>query len=322
MQLTLDKQFFKPRKLESIKPSQIRQYCFRESTKINNSPQYRMLQIEKAARYFKISKKDIEHFMYCDLKSARLSIQPDNIDDVDNLILKANLQMVQALLLNSQKISLFISESSRPIIRYAKWRGLICHLLQNQENGRSVIEISGPLSILQRTHIYGKELGGLVPYLSAMNEFSLKAWIQIGNELKILKLNRTDPIFPKQNLKPFDSKLEEKFSKSFLKSTDDWDLKREPGPFQAGQSLVFPDFALTHRTNPNLVWYLEIVGFWTKDYLDKKFLKYRRANIENLILCMKESHQFEMSDIPRKAKIVSFKSSIQVKKILEIIDSA
>ncbi|MEZ4741683.1 MAG: DUF790 family protein [Bdellovibrionota bacterium] len=320
MQSILDKQFFKSKKFKAIKPSQIRQFCFRESAKTKISLKTRKFAIERASKHFKIPKHAIEHFMYYDLKSARISIQPSEMDDIENLLLKANLLMVQALLLSSEKVNIFISESSRPIIRYAKWKGLICHLLQNKVNGITEIEISGPLSILQKTSIYGKELGGLVPYLAAMNEFSLSAWIQYGKQVKILKLSKADPIFPKQNLKPFDSKLEENFYKKFLKSTDDWDLKREPGPFQAGHSLVFPDFALTHRTNKNLVWYLEIVGFWTQQYLDEKLVKYKQANINNLILCLKESHKCEIRDLLEKAKVVRFKSSIQPNKILEIIN--
>jgi predicted nuclease of restriction endonuclease-like RecB superfamily len=42
---------------------------------------------------------------------------------------------------------------------------------------------------------------------------------------------------------------------------------REPEPIAVGGHLIFPDFAIHSRSDPARRWLLEIVGFWTPEYL-------------------------------------------------------
>jgi predicted nuclease of restriction endonuclease-like RecB superfamily len=59
----------------------------------------------------------------------------------------------------------------------------------------------------------------------------------------------------------YDSRLEERFAREFRRVAPDWDLLREPEPIAAEGALIFPDFALQHRSDPSRRWLLEIVGF-------------------------------------------------------------
>lgn len=45
---------------------------------------------------------------------------------------------------------------------------------------------------------------------------------------------------------------------------------REPEPSDAGRHLFLPDFALHPRFDPGRRWFMEIVGFWTPEYLASK----------------------------------------------------
>ncbi len=47
---------------------------------------------------------------------------------------------------------------------------------------------------------------------------------------------------------------------------------------------MIPDFTLRNQTGLEV--YLEIVGFWTPEYLKKKIAKVRAANLDNLILAV------------------------------------
>jgi uncharacterized protein len=69
----------------------------------------------------------------------------------------------------------------------------------------------------------------------------------------------------------FDSGVEEKFSTRFKQSANGWKLIREPEPLilSNGKALI-PDFAFEKY---GIRIYLEIVGFWTKEYLEKKIQK-------------------------------------------------
>src|SRR6185369_15562749 len=46
-------------------------------------------------------------------------------------------------------------------------------------------------------------------------------------------------------------------------------LVREPRPIDAGDNLLFPDFALEPKEDGQ-AWLVELVGFWTPAYLEEK----------------------------------------------------
>jgi uncharacterized protein len=69
----------------------------------------------------------------------------------------------------------------------------------------------------------------------------------------------------------FDSTVEEKFAKKFEQSETGWRLTREPDPLVLSNGGAFiPDF-MFEKYDKKI--YLEIVGFWTKEYLERKLQK-------------------------------------------------
>jgi uncharacterized protein len=69
----------------------------------------------------------------------------------------------------------------------------------------------------------------------------------------------------------FDSVVEEKFAKRFEQAETGWKLTREPDPLVLSNGGAFiPDFVFEKYDRKI---YLEIVGFWTKEYLERKLQK-------------------------------------------------
>jgi len=69
----------------------------------------------------------------------------------------------------------------------------------------------------------------------------------------------------------FDSAVEEKFAKRFEQAETGWRLMREPDPLVLSNGGAFiPDFVFEKYDRKI---YLEIVGFWTKEYLERKLQK-------------------------------------------------
>jgi len=73
----------------------------------------------------------------------------------------------------------------------------------------------------------------------------------------------------------YDSSIERSFAEAFRalessRGTDGWQLEREPEPLLLEQSILIPDFALT-RAGRRL--YIEILGFWTPAYRERKIQK-------------------------------------------------
>jgi predicted nuclease of restriction endonuclease-like RecB superfamily len=128
-----------------------------------------------------------------------------------------------------------------------------------------------------------------------------------------------DPIFPAAEPRLYDSRLEERFARDFRRVAPDWDVVREPEPVPAGDALIFPDFALYHRRDAERRWLLEIVGFWTADYLARKLLQYRTAHLSNLILCIDEHRNCAAGDLPAGALVVRFRRRVDAAAVLRLV---
>jgi predicted nuclease of restriction endonuclease-like RecB superfamily len=69
----------------------------------------------------------------------------------------------------------------------------------------------------------------------------------------------------------FDSKIESKFQEQFELFQTGWKIEREPEPIITKQKTAFiPDFVLS-KFNYQII--VEIIGFWTKEYLERKLSK-------------------------------------------------
>jgi predicted nuclease of restriction endonuclease-like RecB superfamily len=94
---------------------------------------------------------------------------------------------------------------------------------------------------------------------------------------------------------------------------------REPEPVDAAGTLIFPDFALQHRANPARRWLLEIVGFWTAEYVQRQLARYRSARLPKLIICIDEERNCARTDLPASARVVRFRRRVDPAAVLAII---
>src|SRR5215210_4319957 len=184
---------------------------------------------------------------------------------------------------------------------------------QQQQENRIICSLEGPLSLFKLTDRYGTLLAKLLPSIifssdnrrenskggggGSGGEWHLDAWIvrktMDGRKIYEFKISKdeipellTDPYlffssvstaekevvgsFP-YNDSNFDSAVEEKFAKRFEQAETGWRLTREPDPLVLSNGGAFiPDFVF-EKYDKKI--YLEIVGFWTKEYLERKLQK-------------------------------------------------
>ena len=238
------------------------------------------------------------------------------------LALRANLTLAQALIFRATAVTIEACGNARTLVRHAKLRGLICTVIARGEAGDALLELSGPFSLFRRTLLYGRALGSLVPSLAWCRRFRLHAECLLRGRRASLQLRSGDPLFPAAEPRAYDSKLEEGFARDFRRVALDWDAVREPEPVDAGASLVFPDFALQHRLDRKRRWLLEIVGFWTPDYLARKLALYRAAGLSNLILCIDEARQCAEGDLPPGTPVLRFRRRVDARAVLRLIDAS
>ncbi len=175
--------------------------------------------------------------------------------------------------------------------------------LSSENSGTGIVcSVSGPLSIFKLTERYGTSIAKLLPSIVSAGRWFIKAWIVRKNftsgkriyefELSAdksplllcepirdgFKMGKTLQQLLNGNIDStsntyYDSKVEENFAKRFAQSVKGWNLIREPDPIvlSNGKALI-PDF-MFEKYGKKI--YFEIVGFWTREYLEKKLEKIR-----------------------------------------------
>lgn len=276
------------------------------------------LTIRNAARSVAVEPDALLGSLFADLPRERRLCPPEETPDAVELALQCNQRLVQRLLRRSSRVAIRIVGNARRVVTHLKRCGLIC-AIQSAPGGGQSLEISGPLAIFHRTLLYGNALAGLVPIMAWCNEWSLHADIHLGDSPRILELQTGAPIAPAREPALYDSKLEKRFATEFRKHLPGWHLIREPKPVQSGQSLIYPDFELIDRREPQNRWLLEIVGFWTAEYLERKLSSYREAGLERLILCVDAERHVAERDLPVAASVIRFERSVDVERVAEIL---
>ena len=253
--------------------------------------------------------------LFADLPGERLVRAPTPPPTPAEAMLRTNLAIAQAVLMRASRVELRVEGGVRPIVRLAKLRGLLCTIADPAEGGRPVLEISGPFSLFRHTLLYGRALAELLPHLAWCARFELRAACALRGRLATVSFESGDPLFPAAPPVPFDSRLEQRFARDISRLAPEWDLVREPEPLRAGGTLIFPDFLLRNRLHPRRSVLIEIVGFWTPQYLTAKLEKLRQTDAVCL-LCIDADRACALGDLPPHLPVLRFRRRLDAAAVL------
>jgi hypothetical protein len=256
--------------------------------------------------------------LFADLPGERIVVSPQVVPSPRDAIQRINLALAQAMLFRATSVRVRAEGGVRPLVRLAKLRGLICEVSTPPGQIAPRLEVSGPYALFRRTLLYGRALAAIIPPLVASGRFSLQATCVVRGQALDFALATGDPVGAPEQGPHFDSQLEERFVRDFRKAAPDWDVIREPEPVRAGAGLIFPDFLLRHRGDPTRRFLVEIVGFWTREYLEKKLAALRKTSVENLIICVDAERGCSEGDLPIGARVLRFKRKIDPAAVLAL----
>jgi predicted nuclease of restriction endonuclease-like RecB superfamily len=265
-------------------PLELRRQIFQATGKNGpaTTPEQRQIIIKKVANQLKISTKQLEEAMYADLESE-LILQDFDPASPQELLEEYNLSLTQTLLFDSTELKFTVSANWQKIFFKAKRLGLIYDAYKDNDFW---VKIDGPASLFKLTRRYGTAIAKLLPAIIASPKWAVEAKIlwKFTNEIYTFKLEswKHAPLFgTQQTLKSYDSAVEEDFAKRFQALNSNWQLKREPEPVIAGQHVLIPDFSF-EREGTKL--YMEVVGFWTTEYLLRKIEKLKKTKERMLVV--------------------------------------
>ena len=315
-----DSAFSQGKNNSTIDPIYLRRKIFEESSRVGYpvTENERKSILQKVSLDHNLSINEMEVAMWNDLDKNKFLRKFESISPYQ-LVAWYNISILQTLLLNCAKLefSVYGGYNWKKILRRVKQLGLMYFLhhesnLESDSNNKSkndgkvICTVEGPLSLVRLTDRYGAAMARLIPSIIFTDIWSIDATIlrksMFGKKKSYnFRLSSNDsniPIFDASKFhfqskagteselsfdmytsEDFDSNIEKKFMEKFLKFSTGWKLIREPDPLILSDGKAFiPDFLFEKH---GIRVYLEIVGFWTKDYLQRKLEKIRDLSMKS-----------------------------------------
>jgi uncharacterized protein len=268
-----------------IEPTHVRRKIFEAQIKFGLPTTIKVRQqiVESVAKELALTPQDVEDYLYADLDDE-LILTRFNPPSALELLQQYNLSLMQTLLFDSTELTFNVSGDWQRLLYWVKKLSLIYNVHREEAFW---VKVDGPASLFKLTKRYGVNIAKLLPVIVANSEWSLNAKVlwKYSNEICNFKVesHKHSSLLPKPDLQPltFDSSVEEHFASQFRALCPSWMLKREPEPVPAGNYVIVPDFSIERS---GLKIYVEIVGFWTEEYLLHKAEKLKRVDAKMLLL--------------------------------------
>lgn len=314
--------FHSENKVDSIK---IRRKLF-EITSRKGIPFNRELRrqiIHEAALEFNLGKDEIESAIYSDLDDELILKEFASLK-AEQLLLGYNLGLTQTLLFHSTEMQFTTSGNWQQIFRQVKKLRLIYDAWKIKD--AVWIKIDGPLSLFKLNRRYGTSIAKLLPTIitndkwiinskilrngSQSNKYLLNCYLNSDKDGRLMNFQQKQ-----SNLADYDSEIEQNFALNFESLKTGWILRREPEPIPLENSVMIPDFSFEKE---GTTVYMEIVGFWTSDYLKRKVKKLQQLGNHPMIIAVNKELACEsITKLKDKMTVIYFKNKIPLRPILE-----
>ena len=330
----------------------VRKKLFEESAKqgLALSDSQRQAIIQNVADQMHISSDDVESMIWSDKDENLVLVQFDTINPKD-LIMWYNLSLFQTLLFKCTKLEFYVKGGLywKQVLRNVKRYGLMYNLERHSKDDDSIkCNLEGPLSLFKMTDRYGTSMAKLLPSIVGTPSWKINGSIvkktDDGQKIYSFELSndntreflRSTIEHTSQNSHNienddyvYDSSTEAAFAKKFSQHFDQkdqfgWKISREPDPLIADGKAMIPDF-LFERFGRKV--YFEIVGFWTKEYLERKAAKLKTLFEDNeknentkpvdLLVAINSELSCSQIETISKDRVFTFKKDVSIKPILE-----
>ncbi|MCK5304769.1 MAG: DUF790 family protein [Candidatus Heimdallarchaeota archaeon] len=248
--------------------------------------------IKKIEKDLKIPSKTLTNLLYYDIESERTLIKKDNTEP-SKIIGWYNYDAIETTLafaldfqIKTNKLPGYIAKN---VVYISKKNYVFTEIVL--EGDGYVLKIIPPLEMFRDKGGWGRNISNVAMYimqklLKEKIDFQLQAIIMPRKRKALYSLSsKSLPILPSfrekedDSVKPeIDSKIEDRFLKTW-KNYHGWKAKPEPEAIIIGKKMYIPDFLL-ERGGKSI--YVEIVGFYTAKYIQKKKSQMKELSSLNL----------------------------------------
>jgi predicted nuclease of restriction endonuclease-like RecB superfamily len=272
---------------------------------------------QKIAKELDSTWDEIEQDLYSDVIEFQQLIEFEGYDRAAAFLSRYNVAQLQASLYKAETLKIWASDDFKTILRYAKLARLL-HEIKRTGPSKYEITLSGPASVLHETRRYGVNFARFLPALLACKNWKMSAIVKTPWKTTA-ELNLSDKAgFSSHLPQPdeFDSSVEEAFAKKFGTERDGWQLIREGEILHKNQMTFVPDFVFRHKDGREVL--MEIIGFWTPEYLAHRRETLRKFYKHNILLAIPESSLKVDADITKN--VVPYKKALLLKPVLDALN--
>ncbi len=296
----------------------------------------------------------IEQGLYADVMAYQRLDEFTGYPDATAFLSRYNVAQLQACLYRAESMTVTATRDLKTVLRYAKLAKLLHEIVRVEgvprvagvppagaeglrpsirrrdafdTRGRDArdtstyrITFTGPASVLRETRRYGVNFARFLPALLACKGWKMEAVVRTPwktpAQLALSDADRFQSHLPAPE--EFDSSLEQSLADKFGPTRDGWQLIREGDILHEHQKTFIPDFTFRHEDGTEV--FLEIVGFWTPEYLALKrqtLCQFRRYRI---LLAVPESSVREGASITDR--ILVYKTTLKLPPLLAALEAA
>lgn len=253
---------------------------------------------------------------------------------VDWLLIRYNLALAQAVLYDATEMRIRVWDHFGTVFSYMKLFGLMHRIFPIDTDGERVAStdqaagyeavLDGPASLFSQSQKYGIRMANSLPALPLCDRWEMTAEILINEtigETRQCTLDQTEGLDSHYSAgKRFDSDVERTLAQKWERATTKWELVREDDVFDLGAEVMIPDFAIEHPDGRRAI--LEVVGFWTPEYLDAKLEKIQQVEADNFILAVSERLECSSEEFGSAAdRVLWFKTGIHVYDVVDLAET-
>jgi predicted nuclease of restriction endonuclease-like RecB superfamily len=309
---------------ERIDPLVLRRKTFELTEKLGlpTTHEQRNRIVAAVASELGIPAQKVEESLYADLDSELVLEKFDPLPPQD-LLKEYNISLTQTLLFNSTQLNFTTSGNWQRIFYTIKKLGLIYDVYRE---GGLHVKIDGPASLFKLTRRYGTSIAKLLPAVIINSQWTVEAKIlwKYTNEICDFKIESwKHRSLLRASMLPvsYDSAVEEDFAEHFQALKSEWLLRREPEPVSVGKQVIIPDFSLERAC---VKVYVEIVGFWTMEYLLRKIEKLKKVKEKMLVIVNETLACDKLASLKKSAhlNIIYYRDKIPLAPVLRYLNES
>ncbi|MFH1718723.1 MAG: DUF790 family protein [Planctomycetota bacterium] len=261
--------------------------------------------------------EQIEQGLYADVMAYQRLERFEGYANASALLSRYNVAQLQACLYRAESMTVVATCDLKIILRYAKLAGLL-HDIARLGPSKYRITFSGPVSVLRQSRRYGVNFAKFLPALLACKGWSMTASLKTPWNTPA-RLNLSDNSGFKSHLPApdeFDSSLERSLAEKFGPQRNGWQLIREGEILHVRQKTFVPDFTFRHKDGTQVL--MEIVGFWTPEYLAHKRRSLQLFRHHKILIAVPEKSLREGVRIGEY--VLVYKTVLKLKALMEALE--